>query len=288
MVEQVRIPITLVSDVKLVSAMRNSDSSLRSVATALELLRRLGSSEGSIGVTEVAHDLGVAPSTAHRMLSTLVAEGFAIRVAGRRYRRGPAVLRLPVRRPVAVVVVRDVARPTLEALSRMTGETTHLAIIDGLDVIGVDHVEGQGAVVYHHPVGSRVPAHATAVGLALLAHSPEAAEALVAEGLTRMTDTTLPHGEALRATLAEVRERGYAINDRGWHPETAGVASPILDRAGEAVAALGISGPAARLATTAELARLGRLTRSAAQDLSARLPDAVRHPGRVDPTPAGR
>jgi DNA-binding IclR family transcriptional regulator len=257
------------------------------VATGLTLLRRLAASEGSIGVTEVATDLGVAPSTAHRLLSTFVAEGFAVRLADRRYRRGPALLRLPVRRPVAVVVLRDLARPTLEAIAERTGGSTHLSVLDGLDVVGIDHVDGQADGTERHPVGSRVPAHATAVGLALLAHSPEAAEALVAEGLTRLTDTTVPHGDALRAILDETRDRGYAVNDRGWYSASAGVAAPILDRSGEAVAALGISGPATAFSAR-ELARLGRLARAAAADLSGRLPASVQHPDRVDPPSGGR
>ena len=285
---------TLVPPVKLHSAMRHAEPptvrrepTLRSVASALALLRHLAASDGSIGVTEASDVLGVAPSTAHRLLTTFVAQGFAVRLSDRRYRRGPALLRLPVRRPLAVVVLRDLARPTLESISRQTGEATHLAVLEGLDVIGIDHVAGRDDATARHPVGSRVPAHATAVGLALLAHSPEAAEALVAEGLTRMTDATVPHGEALRTTLGEVRDRGYAVNDRGWDPTTAGVAAPIVDRGGEAVAALGISGLAARLSAR-DLARLGRLARAAAEELSSRLPTVVQHPARVDPPVGGR
>jgi DNA-binding IclR family transcriptional regulator len=262
------------------AAPRRTD--LRSVATALRLLRLLAASDASIGVSEAAHALGIAPSSAHRTLRTLVAEGFAFRGPDRRYRRGPALLRLPAPRRIAVVTLRDVARPTLQQLSERTGETTHLSVLEGLDVVGVDHVLGRGPVRYAHPIGAPVPAHATAVGLALLAHSPEAAEALVAEGLVRHTEATAPDATALRATLDEIRDRGYAVNDRGWHPETAGVASPILDRTGVAVAALGISGPSARLSEPVVLGRLGRLARDAAEAVTAILPDVVIHPGGVD------
>jgi DNA-binding IclR family transcriptional regulator len=254
---------------------------LRSVGSALELVRQLGGSESGIGVTEAARALGVAPSTAHRLLTTLVGAGFAIREpGGRRYRRGPALLRLgSSQRVLPDLLVRDAARAVLERVSRETGETAHLSVLDGLDVIGIDHVVSDLPVVYRHPIGSRVPAHATAVGHALLAYSPEAAEALIAEGLTQITDATLPHGDALRRALDAVRRRGYAINDRGWHTETAGVAAPILwPASGGAVAALGISGPANRLPHGDGLGRLGRFARTAAAEVATRLPPPVSHP----------
>lgn len=252
---------------------------LRSVGTALELLRALADTDGALGVTEAARYLSVAPSTAHRLLATFLVHGFAMRSpTGRGYRRGPALVRLYGHRPVQLVLLRDAAHPILERVSHETGETAHLSILDGLDVVGIDHVESDRPVVYRHPIGSRVPAHVTAVGLALLAHSPEAAEALIAEGLGRLTDVTVPDAASLRRSLEEIRQRGYAVNDRLWHPETAGVAAPILDAKGEAVAALGISGPASRLKRREMLDRLGRVARSAAAEIATRLPQPASHP----------
>jgi IclR family KDG regulon transcriptional repressor len=252
---------------------------LRSVGAALELLRALADAEGAIGVTEAARYLKVAPSTAHRLMTTFLAHGFAMRSpTGRGYRRGPALVRLSGRRPVQLVLLRDVAHPILERVSLETGETAHLSILDGLEVVGIDHVESDRSVVYRHPIGSRVPSHTTAVGLALLAHSPEAAEALIAEGLGNHADTTVPDADSLRRSLEEIRQRGYAVNDRMWHPETAGVAAPILDAKGEAVAALGISGPASRLKRREMLDRLGRVARSAAAEIATRLPHPASHP----------
>lgn len=252
------------------------DANLRSVTSALHLLRELAYADVPLGVTEAARRLGVAPSTAHRLLSTLVASGFAMRAPeGRGYRRGPELVRMFGRRPVALVLLRDVAHPVLERISRESGETAHLSILEGLDVVGIDHVESAAPVVFRHPVGSRVPAHATAVGHALLAFAPGAAEVLIAEGLARLTDSTVPHGEALRQSMADVRRRGYAVNNRQWHAETAGAAAPILDRSGEAVAAIGISGPASRIGRRETLDRLGRLARSAAAEVAARLPDSM-------------
>jgi DNA-binding IclR family transcriptional regulator len=111
----------------------------------------------------------------------------------------------------------------------------------------------------------------------LLALSPEAAEAIIAEGFARLTDATVPHGAALRRSLADVVRRGYAVNNRQWHAETAGVAAPIVDASGEAVAAIGISGPASRIGRRETLDRLGRLARTAASEIGARLPEVIAH-----------
>lgn len=253
---------------------------LRSVGAALELLRLLTDAEGPIRLAEAADHLAVAPSTAHRLLTTFVIRGFAMRSpTGHGYRRGPELFRATRRRPGELVLLRDVAHPFLEQVSRETGETAHLAILDGFEVIGIDHVESVQTVIHRHTIGSRGSLHASSAGLALLAHSPEVAEALIAVGLARHHETAAD-GRSLRLSLEKVRQRGYAVNDRLWHAESAGVAAPILDSNGEAVAALGISGPSSRLNRRERLDRLGRLARRVAGEISTRLPDPAAHPHR--------
>jgi DNA-binding IclR family transcriptional regulator len=109
------------------------------------------------------------------------------------------------------------------------------------------------------------------VGLALLAHHPAVVEAVVATGLQRWTRRTIHEPAELRRRLAEVRRRGYAVNDRGWLPETAGVAAPVLVADGTAVASIGISGQARRVGRRAVLGALGPLARAGALALADRL-----------------
>lgn len=247
---------------------------LRSVANALAALELLVASDRPLGVTEVAHRLGVAPSTAHRLLSTLVASGFARHEADRRYRAGPAVARLAAR-PAPPALLRDAARPVLRWLAEASGETAHLAVLDGSSVVTIDHARTRADAETGHAVGARVPAHATAVGLALLAHHPEIVEAVVAHGLDRWTTATIVDAATLRRRLAEVRRRGYAANVRGWLAGTAGVAAPVFAANGDAVASVGISGPADRLGRRAALAALGPLARAGALAVGGRLTTAA-------------
>jgi DNA-binding IclR family transcriptional regulator len=247
---------------------------LRSVTNALRVVELLAASDRALGVTEVAERLGFAPSTAHRLLSTLVDAGFARHEPDRRYRVGPAVARLTAR-PAPPPLLRDAARPVLRWLAEASGETVHLAVLDGTSVVTIDHAAGARPGDVDHVVGGRVPAHATAVGLALLGHHPEVVDAVVAAGLDRWTASTIGDAATLRRRLGEVRRRGYAINLRGWLAGTAGVASPVLMPDGAAVASVGISGPADRLGRRAAIAALGPLARAGALAIAGRLVTTV-------------
>jgi DNA-binding IclR family transcriptional regulator len=246
---------------------------LRSVVTALRAVEILARAEGSVGLSEVADRLGVAPSTAHRVLVTLVSMGFARQDPDRRYRVGPAIARL-ADQPGPPPLLRDTARPVLRWLAEATGETVHLAVLDGTSVVTIDHASGHHGDDAVHVVGARVPAHATAVGLALLAHHPDVVEAVLRGGLERWTERTIADPGVLRRQLGDVRRRGYAVNLRGWLDETAGVAAPVVLLSGEAVASIGISGPASRLGRRGALTALGPVARTGAMALATRLTEA--------------
>lgn len=264
------------------------DRALAPVGRALRILDALATAQGSVGVTELARALGLAPSTTHRLLGVLVREGYVRRdPSERRYRRGPRFLRLIAGRPAPPPFLREAARPSLERLAERTGETAHLVVLDGLGVLSLDHVAGARSLPDGHAIGAHVPAHATAVGLALLAHHPEVAEAIVDAGLERWTQATIADPAAFERRLEDVRLRGYAVNVRGWIDDTAGVAAPVLTPAGEAVAAMGVSGPAVRLGDPGVLAALGPVVRAACRDVAARLAAAApAHPSAPGPASA--
>lgn len=246
---------------------------LRTVRNALGALEQLAAAGRPLGVTELGRRLGLPPSSTHRLLATLVATGYAVPVVGTgRYRSGPALVRLGTR-STPPPLLRDVAHPVLDRLAEATGETAHLAVLDGLDVVAIDHVAAHGHrhAAEEHPVGSRMPAHATALGLAMLAFRPDVADALIGAGLRRLTSETIADPAALARRLAEVRRRGYATNVRGWRAGTAGVAAPILMADGRIVGAVGLSGSAERLGRRATLATLGPAAGRAAREIAARL-----------------
>ncbi|MFE7705955.1 IclR family transcriptional regulator [Streptomyces sp. NPDC057486] len=143
---------------------------VEAVHRALVLLKLLGE-EGSLSVTEAAAALEVNPSTAQRLLATLVGDGFAQQGERKRYEPGPEFLRPGMVR--AVPPLRAKARHVLERLFQRVGETVHLAILVGTEI---HHVDGIEATNRHLRVGLRtgvrLPAHLTSAGKAMLAELP--------------------------------------------------------------------------------------------------------------------
>ncbi|HEX5451952.1 MAG TPA: IclR family transcriptional regulator [Candidatus Limnocylindrales bacterium] len=250
---------------------------LRSVGRALDALEALAASTAPMGVTEVADRLGIAPSSAHRLLSALCARGYAIRSqASRRYRRGPALIRL-VAHPIAPqLLLRELAHPVLARVARETGETAHLAVLDGLEIVGVDHVIGGGDHNDRHADGARLPAHATALGLAILAFAPEAVAALTRDALRAYTPETVTDAAVLRRSLEQVRRRGYAVNVGGWNPTTAGVAATIRGPTDGVLAGIAVTGPIERVGRHPALAALGPVVHGAARELGEQLRSGIR------------
>lgn len=245
---------------------------LRSVANALRVMEALAEADHPMAVTELATRLGLAASTTHRILATLAWEGFAVRVpAHRRYRAGPGLARLARRSLLDNVRLGEAARPILRRLAAASGETTHLTVLDGWETVAIDHVDSMQPVIVHHPAGSRVPAHATAVGQAILAHLPEVAARIARDGLVPHTSDTITDPDSFVAELEAIRGRGYAVNIGQLHPETAGVAAPIIETSGSVVGSLGISGPSARIADRSRLLELARLAVTGASEVRERL-----------------
>lgn len=249
------------------------------MANALRVLEALSDADRPVAVTELAARLRLPASTTHRILAALTVQGFAARVpAQRRYRTGPALAHLACRSQLEQARLREAARPVLERLAAQSGETSHLAVLAGTDALGIDLVQSSQPVIAHHPVGSLVPAHATAMGQAILAHLPEVAARIARTGLPGFTPGTITDADDFIRGLAEIRERGFAVNVGQLHPETAGVAAPVADASGAVIASLGITGPLRRIGRRRRLEELGLLTLGGAAAIHRRLAELERPP----------
>jgi IclR family transcriptional regulator, KDG regulon repressor len=227
---------------------------IRSLGTTLlkglAVLEALAMSDEPRGITNLAHELGLAKSDVHRLLQTLAHRGYT--------RKDPDSGRyectLKVWELGALVAerldVRRVARPYVEDLARRTTETVHLSVLDGTEVLYVDKIDSPQPVRAYSRVGGRAPAYCVATGKALLAHVPDAVLDRIVTRLKRYSARTITDADGLRKELRKVRDVGYAIN-RGEYRETVcGLAAPIFNLSGEAIAAIGISGPIERLSAT--------------------------------------
>ena len=193
--------------------------------------------------------LGVAPSTAHRLLTTLLAHGFVVQdPATRRYRPGPRLLEVALS-SLERVDVRRVARPHLVALAAEVRETASLMVLEGPQVRFIDSAEGPQLVRVANRTGDVLPAHLTSGGKAILAALPEA------ELLRLFPDEQMPGPpdrppvprSAFLEELARVRATGFATSSERTAAGLSAVAVPIADFHGNPLAAIGVSVPTMRL-----------------------------------------
>jgi DNA-binding IclR family transcriptional regulator len=221
------------------------------------------------GVRELARSLEVSPSTAYHLLAGLERLGLLQRTADRRYRLGwrAAALGSALSKGFRPA---ELAEEVLAELARETGETAHLGILQGTEVVYLAKVEGHHAVRLASQVGQRFPAHATACGKALLAFDDTAAEAVVARGLPALTAHTLTDESALRAELADVRAGALARDSEEIELHAACAAVPVLPHGAEPVRfALSVSGARPRIEES--LPMLEAALRRAAGALARRL-----------------
>jgi DNA-binding IclR family transcriptional regulator len=233
----------------------------------LSILQMFDDHHQVVSVAEIAKRVGVHRSNASRLAATLAAQGFLTREAeAGRYRLGPQLIRLGRLAGAGNDVAQRALGP-LRALVQQTGETGHIGVLDGAEAVTVAVVDGWHTVRMHSHPNKRSPAHNSSIGKALLAglDDAEVRRRLHGRRLTAKTPHSITSQPALLRELAEVRERGFAVDNEELELGLRCLAAPIHDADGAVIASLGLSGPAPRL-TDAAVAELVPLVRAAAAD----------------------
>lgn len=233
---------------------------IASVNNALRLLL-LFREQPRLRLTDACKYLGVAHSTAHRLLAMLAYHGFVRQEPGSRaYVAGPALIEVGLA-VLGALNVRDQARPTMETLAAELGETVHLGVLDGIHVRYLEAVESERALRVSARTGSLIPAHCTSLGKALLASEGEARVSALypasSEPFPALTGKSVTTASELAAELERVRARGYAVNLGESEEGVGSVAIAFRDFSGRA-AALAVAAPMSRLDKT-RVAEIGAL-----------------------------
>lgn len=221
---------------------------------------------------EVAERTSWSKSTTHRFLRALTASGFVRQeMNGGPYQLTTRLIGL-AGRLLESMDVRTEVRPVLQELARATGETVHLGILEDLEVVYVDKVEGGQAVRMASRIGLRGTCHSTALGKILLAAEPESEwERYVQKrGLARRTPRTITSPGNLFEELRRVRAQGYAIDNVENEDGIRCIAAPLRDHEGRTAAALSVSGWTLSM-TPGRVSALQSLIVSAADAASRRL-----------------
>ncbi|MFE9168780.1 IclR family transcriptional regulator [Streptomyces kebangsaanensis] len=246
------------------SAKSATNGGVQSLERAFDLLERMADAGGEVGLSELSATCGLPLPTIHRLMRTLVACGYVRQQPNRRYVLGPRLIRLG---ESASRLLGTWARPCLARLVEETGETANMALLDGDEVVYVAQVPSKHSMRMFTEVGRRVLPHSTAVGKALLAHSPEdEVRALLARtGMPAATERTITTAEGFLAALEDVRRLGYAVDDNEQEPGVRCLAVTVPGS--PTVTAVSVSGPACRM-TEAATERIVPALQQVAKDLS--------------------
>jgi DNA-binding IclR family transcriptional regulator len=244
--------------------------SVQAVSRSFDLLEALASAD-DLGLVELAGRTGLQPSTVHRLLQTLMARGYATQhpVTGR-YLLSYKVSDLSEAINKRHQHLRAVARPHLETIVKVTGESASLSVLEPPNLVYVDQVEGSRSVRMFARRGAAVLAHATAAGKAMLAWAEPEVLARLGDPLAQLTPQTLSTHEALERELARVRNRGYAVDNQEQEPGVGCVAAAIFRGDDVVVAAISVSAPMTRI-RAADPVELGELLRARAAAVSEEL-----------------
>jgi IclR family acetate operon transcriptional repressor len=244
--------------------------SIQSVDRALLLLETIADAGGEATLTELSVRTGLNISTCHHLLATLIRRGFAAKVQ-RHYALGARILTLG--HACMQVDLPRRAEPFIDRLNRVTGETVHLAVLQGDTIATLIRRDGRHAVrVDTGNVGQSDAVHATATGKAMLAWLPEDEIRRLTGEMRVFTERTITDFPAFVEELRQVRRAGYAMDREEFQPGVICIGAAVRDYAGAVVAAISASMPTMR-ASDEHVAMVRDAVMAAARDLSAAFGD---------------
>ncbi len=238
----------------------------------MSLLKVFDDEHREWSLAELAQEVGLNKTTAYRLLTALESEGMvARRPFADTYTLGPEIVVLGGR-ALRSNDLRSLAKPELEQMAAISGETATLEIMSGEDhVLIIDEVIGNHLVGSSQSLGTRWPMYATSTGIAMLAYLPEKQVDAVLKGpLLALTPKTITDTAVLRQELVCTRDRGYSFVEECLEEGLIVVGAPLFNHDGQVVAAISLGAPAIRF-TPDRVPEMGILVKETAQRISTKL-----------------
>ncbi|WP_211453719.1 IclR family transcriptional regulator [Collimonas antrihumi] len=221
---------------------------LKTLDSALALLRYFDSEHRTWGVRELAKASSMSPSVVQRMLVTMVQHGFLTqRGNSRRYALGMVFFEYAqiVREGLHL---SELISPVMRQIATQTGETVFLTVLDGLEAVFVEIAESPQSIKHAINVGTRVPLHAGAFAKVIMAFlSEEDQGRIVLQGVKRFTEWTITDAKALSNDLAAIKAKGWNYSVGEYAEHVFGIAVPVFDSDGKIFGSLCVSGPDFRI-----------------------------------------
>lgn len=227
----------------------NNGTLMGTTSKALSLLKLFSRASPEIGLTDFARRAGMNKATTYRLLTELAAHGFVEQVgSGREYRLGPAFLRLSALREAAVPM-REVALGVLNSLSKATGETAHMSLLQGqqLSTLAYTYSDAHGTQVRMEDA-EILTLHSTSSGLAVLAFSPENfVDQVLSCPLEARTPDSITDPDLIRQQLGQFSQQGFAVSVGGFEQDVHSHAVPVFDAGSACIGAIAVAAPVARM-----------------------------------------
>ena len=249
---------------------------VQTIERVSRILEMVGQSPQGMSIRDLSSGLSLPKGTIHRLLSSLSYFGYIRQdTETKSYFLGLKLMELNALLD-SQLDLRKVAEPILRDLAEKTKQTAHMVILDRNEVVYIEKIETQqpaGGLKMASRLGSRNPAHSSAVGKALLAYVSEEvlADFLRAKGLPRRTANTITDPGSFRDHLKLVRDQGYAIDDEENEQGIRCLGAPIFDGKGRALAAISVSGPVFQMTKKFVQDVVRKEVVAAASDISRRL-----------------
>lgn len=222
---------------------------IQSVFRALKILEFLSKRDIAVGLTEISKGMELSKSTTYGLVATLELYGYVEQdpITGK-YSLGLKNFELG-QAYVSKLDLREITLPDLRELSRHFGETAHLAILSGKEVVYIDKVDGSRSIGIQSRVGGRNPAYCTGVGKALLSgiSDQKIEEMYAGERFEQYTEHTVVNLEDILEQIRQVRKLGYSSDMEEIELGLRCIAAPVKNSKGNVVAAISLSGPSNRL-----------------------------------------
>ena len=247
-----------------------SDAGPRAILRVPEVLMALAARPEGSSLAELAPQLNVPKTSLHRLLRTLERGGY-LTSSSSVYRLGPTSFQLAnlIARVAPSSTFPACARPTLETLARDSEETAMLGVVSGEEpqILYVDVIDSDAPIRFTLSVGDRRPLYCAASGKAVLAYFAPGARQGYVERTEFTAFTPRTSGPAdMEPLLEAIRQSAIAFDNGGKVLGAAGIASPIFDREGAAIASISVAGPSERI--EANRARLEPMVRNAGERIS--------------------
>ncbi|KLU63429.1 transcriptional regulator KdgR [Peptococcaceae bacterium CEB3] len=221
---------------------------IQSVERAILILELFSNRDSELALSEISHRLSLNKSTAFGILSTLEHYNFVQKASDTgKYKLGIKLLELG-NMVLEQMDLRQIARPYLDELVAKFSETSHLAVLDGYEVVYIDKVDSDRSIRMNSEVGSRRPGYCTGVGKAILSYLPDDQwKKHLPPSLEKFTPNTIISQESLLEEMKHIRQKGFSEDNEEIEEGLSCVGVPIFNQGNQVIASISVSGPTARL-----------------------------------------